>query len=83
MKYLRKFNESNEMPDFDKMTTNQIRNFIMNNFEATSGNIEKLVDMTKDLETKQMTSISYSLGMTAGALYCLKMKQKYGKHVPI
>lgn len=83
MKYLRKFNESNEMPDFDKMTSSEIRRYLMNNFEATSSNIEKLVDMTKDLETSQMTSISYSLGITAGALYCLKMKEKYGKHVPI
>jgi hypothetical protein len=83
MKYLRRFNESNEMPDFDKMTSSEIRRYLMNNFEATVSNIEKLVDMTKDLETSQMTSISYSLGVTAGGLYCLKMKEKYGKHVPI
>jgi len=48
MKYLRKFNESNEMPDFDKMTSSEIRRYLMNNFEATSSNIEKLVDMTKE-----------------------------------
>ncbi len=55
----------------------------MNNFIATKSNIEELVDATKYFTQREMMSISYSLGITAGALYCVIMENKYGIKVSI
>jgi hypothetical protein len=82
MKHLKRFNESEENI-LDGMTSSEIKRYIMNNFVATRTNIEKLVDATKNLTQREMMSISYSLGITAGALYCLMMENKYGIKVPI
>jgi hypothetical protein len=88
--HLKRFNESEEnlnisdvSNSLDGMTSSQIKRFIMNNFVATRTNIEKLVDATKDFTQREMMSISYSLGVTAGALYCLMMENKYGIKVSI
>jgi len=87
LKRIRRFNESEDISDvsdsLDGMTSSQIKRFIMNNFVATRSNIEKLVDATKDFTQREMMSISYSLGITAGALYCLIMENKYGIKVSI
>jgi hypothetical protein len=45
--------------------------------------IKELVDKTKDLTTKEQTSVAYSLPITACALYVLQMKSKYGIKVSI
>ena len=70
-------NISDVSDSLDGMTSSEIKRYIMNNFVATKSNIEKLVDATKDFTQREMMSISYSLGITAGALYCLIMENKY------
>ena len=76
-------NISDVSDSLEGMTSSQIKRFIMNNFVATRTNIEKLVDATKDFTQREMMSISYSLGITAGALYCLMMENKYDIKVSI
>ena len=93
MKHLKTTKELNELSEksnmsdvsynLDDMTSSEIKRYIMNNFVATKSNLEKLVDDTKDLTKKEMMYISYSLGMTAGGLYCIMMENKYGIKVPI
>lgn len=80
MKHLKKFNEST---DLKNMSSSELKTYIRNNFVATKSNIEELVDATKDYTDREMMSISYSLGITAGGLYCAIMKNKYNKSVPI
>lgn len=73
----------NESADLKNMSSSELKIHIRNNFEATRSNIEELVDATKDYTDREMMSVSYSLGITAGGLYCAIMKSKYNKNVPI
>lgn len=60
------------------MNTKDLISSFRRSFVATAKNIEKLVDDTKDWKSNEMSSISIALGMTSGALYALKMEDKYG-----
>ena len=89
-RHIQRFNEHQEnlnisdvSDSLDGMTSLEIKRYISNNFVATKSNLEKLVDATKDLTREEMISISYSLGITAGGLYCMMMENKYGINVPI
>lgn len=79
MKYLKNFNENN----IEDMSKPELKRSFRQNFVATTANIEKLVDDTKDYTEDEMISIANSLGVTACALYVLKMKEKYNKRVSI
>jgi hypothetical protein len=45
--------------------------------------IKELVDETKDLTSKEQTTIAYSLPITACGLYVLEMKRRHNKVVSI
>ena len=85
-KHIKSFNEETQdinTNSLNDMTFSEIKKFIKNNFVATKSNIKDLVDATKNLTQKEMMYVSYSLGHTAGALYCLIMENKYGIKVSI
>ena len=82
-KMIKGFNDFLNEKKLDKMTNNELRKHVMNNFEATPKNLEKLVEVTKDYTIPELMSISYSLGISAGALYCNLMKKNHDIVIPI